>query len=320
MFTRRVLGLVILATLAGASVAAAQYRVERQLALRSGGTFTLDSDIGSVTVTGDSPSGAQVSIESRVDNFANRYDVQFQEVAEGVVVRIKRRSTGIVDMFRNGWRGNTRIAIRLPRSTSTTISTAGGSIQATALGNVRLRTSGGSITAEEVAGRADLNTSGGSIGARGIGGDVDADTSGGGIRIAGVRGAVRADTSGGSIDVDTASGDVVASTSGGGIRVRGADGRVEAQTSGGSIDVAFTAGNGRGGDLSTSGGGIAAAIDPGVKLSIDAASSGGGVNAEIPITITGAMSRRTLKGDLNGGGPLLRMRTSGGGVRIAAVR
>jgi hypothetical protein len=320
MFTRRVTGVLVLTLLACASSAAAQYRMERQLMLRPGGTFTLDSDVGSVTVTGDSPSGAAVSIESRIDDFANRFDVQFQETGDGAVVRIKRRSSGIVDRIRDGLRGNTRMTIHVPRSTSTTISTSGGSIQAAALGNVRLRTSGGSIGAEEIAGRAELKTSGGSITARGIGADLDADTSGGGIRIAQVRGAVRASTSGGSIEVDTASGDIDATTSGGGVRVRGAGGRVDAHTSGGSVEVAFTPGNGRGGDLSTSGGGIAAAIDPTVKLSIDAASSGGGVRADVPITINGTLSRRTLKGDLNGGGPLLRIRTSGGGVRIAAAR
>jgi len=303
-----------------ASSAAAEYRAERQMTLRSGGTFMLDSDTGAVTVTGDSPSGALVSITSRRDDFASRYDVRFEEGSDGITVSVKRRGTWLADMFHSAWGDNTRIVIRVPRSTPTRVSTSGGSIRASALGNAKLRTSGGSIDAAELAGAALVSTSGGSITVRTVGGNLDADTSGGGIRASDIRGAVRVDTSGGSIVVENAAGDVLASTSGGGVRVTGAGGRVDAHTSGGSVDVLFTRGNARGGDLATSGGGITAGVDPGVGLTIDAGSSGGDVNTDVPVAIRGAASRRELRGDLNGGGPLLRMRTSGGGVRIASIR
>ena len=92
---------------------------------------------------------------------------------------------------------------------------------------------------------------------------------------------------------------------------------MEAHSSGGPVTVAFAAGNGRGGDLSTSGGGIRAEIDPAVALSIDATASGGGVDADVPLTVRGRISRDALRGELNGGGALLRMSTSGGGVRIS---
>jgi hypothetical protein len=53
---------------------------------------------------------------------------------------------------------------------------------------------------------------------------------------------------------------------------------------------------------------------------VDASTSGGGVNSDVPVTIRGRVSRNALQGDLNGGGPLLRLRSSGGGVRVAAAR
>jgi DUF4097 and DUF4098 domain-containing protein YvlB len=311
---------MLLALGCAATPAYADFRFDRQLMLGAGGTFVLDADIGAVTITGDSPSGALVSITSRADDFPNRYDIDVEERQDGVTVRVKRRTGLLGDLFRNAWRDNTRVTIRVPRATSTTISTAGGSIEASTLGNVRLRTSGGGITADEVQGAAELRTSGGSITARRIGGDLVADTSGGGIRISEAMGAVNAETSGGSIDIDGAQRNVVASTSGGGVRVQRAGGRVEAHTSGGSVTVGFLPGNGQGGDVSTSGGGISAMVDPSVALSIDASSSGGGVNSELPVTVRGALSRRELRADLNGGGPMLRLRTSGGGVRISALR
>ena len=102
--------------------------------------------------------------------------------------------------------------------------------------------------------------------------------------------------------------------------IRRAGGRVEAHSSGGPVSVGFATGNSRGGILSTSGGGVRAQIDPAVKLSIDASTSGGGVTSDVPVTTVGAISRQALHGDINGGGALLRLRSSGGGIRISAVR
>ena len=76
-------------------------------------------------------------------------------------------------------------------------------------------------------------------------------------------------------------------------------------------------GNARGGELSTSGGGVTAAVDPAARLSIDASASGGGVTSDLALT-TRSFSRTSIRGDLNGGGSPLRLRTSGGGIRIAA--
>ncbi|MEO8349378.1 MAG: hypothetical protein ABI610_10730, partial [Acidobacteriota bacterium] len=61
-------------------------------------------------------------------------------------------------------------------------------------------------------------------------------------------------------------------------------------------------------------GGIEVALDPAVGLRIDA--SGSSVRADLPLTVKGMNSRRRLQGTLGSGGELLRMHTSGGGVRI----
>ncbi|HEY6064669.1 MAG TPA: hypothetical protein VIY96_00845, partial [Thermoanaerobaculia bacterium] len=98
------------------------------------------------------------------------------------------------------------------------------------------------------------------------------------------------------------------------IHIHDAGGRVEADTSGGGIDATFARGNARGGSLETSGGGIEVSIDPSVGLRIDA--SGNSVHADIPITVHGGISRGKLQGTMGSGGELLRLHTSGGGVRI----
>jgi len=148
-------------------------------------------------------------------------------------------------------------------------------------------------------------------------GTVVANTSGGGITVTDAGGSVRADTSGGGITIDSVGGDLRASTSGGGVDVRGARGRVEANSSGGGVTVRFVTGNSSGGVVSSSGGPVRVEIDPAARLSIDASASGGSVDSDVPITIQGKVEHDSLRGEMNGGGPLLRLRSSGGGVRIA---
>jgi DUF4097 and DUF4098 domain-containing protein YvlB len=313
-------GLVLLAT-----PARADFKSERRLALAPGGTFTLDADVGAVTLTGDSTSGATVTVTSRRDDFNELYDMQFDEKAGSVTVTVKRRGSRLRGFWNGEWIGdNTHFAIQVPSKTTVNIKTSGGSIEASRLaGRLAIRASGGSLRVEETEGNVEGTTSGGSIRMRDVRGDVVASTSGGSIDITGVRGSLRATTSGGGIAIDTVSGELYASTSGGGVQVRGAGGRVAAHSSGGSVTVRFAAGNNRGGELSTSGGGVRTEVDPSVALTIDASSSGGGVDSELPITGQGPKepfrSSTSLRGDLNGGGAVLRLRSSGCGVRISGT-
>ena len=57
-------------------------------------------------------------------------------------------------------------------------------------------------------------------------------------------------------------------------------------------------------------------MDPGVGLEIDASTSGGSVDTDLPVTVRGSISKPALRGQLNGGGNRLRLRSSGGGIRI----
>jgi DUF4097 and DUF4098 domain-containing protein YvlB len=296
--------------------------MERRLVLGPSGTFSLDTVVGAVTVTGDSASGAVVTMTSQRDDVQGRYDVRFDERAGAVSVTVERKWSWLTEVFSGGWLWGDAVqfTIHVPRQTSVTVKTSGGSVEVNDLaGHARVRSSGGGLRAQGVDGTVEAQTSGGPIRLRRIGGNVRADTSGGGIEIAEVKGTVRAETSGGGIEILQAAGDVYADTSGGGIRVDAAEGRVDARSSGGPVSVSFAAGNSRGGDLSSSGGSVRAEIDPRVAVSIDASSSGGRVSSEVPVGGRDERSRRSMRGDINGGGALLRLRSSGGGVRITGL-
>lgn len=309
--------LVLFAALALALplAAAADYRVEKTLELAPGGTFRLETDSGHVRIVGDSSAGAEIVVSSRREDLESDYELSFSSDGRIAEVKLERRGSRMFSWWRGG--DSIRFEVTLPRQVEVFVDTSGGSIEVESIdGAVDLRTSGGGISVERVRGSVLADTSGGAIRVEDVEGDVGADTSGGSIVVRRVSGSASADTSGGSIAMREIGGDVVADTSGGSIDIEGAGGRVRADTSGGPVTVAFAPGNDHGGTLSSSGGRVTAVLDPTVSLEIDASTSGGSVRTDLPLTVQGTVSRTDLRGRLNGGGELLKLRSSGGGIRI----
>jgi DUF4097 and DUF4098 domain-containing protein YvlB len=300
--------------LAAASTVSADSRVERTMKLEPGGTFRLDSDVGAVVVRGKAAPGAHVLFESSRTDLEDRLEFRFDEKAGEASVTAKSRHHGWFD----GFHGRVTVTVEVPFETSVDIHTAGGSIDLAGLKRpARLRTSGGSLRIADLSADLDGDTSGGSVHVRNVAGNARVGTSGGSIEAERIQGSLDAATSGGSVRVENVSGDLKAHSSGGPIRILEASGRVDADTSGGGVEVAFAKGNGKGGRIESSGGGITVSLDPSVHLEIDAHAEH--VDSELPLTVSGRFSRESLHGTLNGGGPSLRIETSGGSIRIRAI-
>ncbi|HEX9690082.1 MAG TPA: DUF4097 family beta strand repeat-containing protein [Thermoanaerobaculia bacterium] len=295
----------------------AESRMEKTLRLEPGGRFSLDTDRGSVTITGTNTAGARLIITSRRRDLDELLRFTFRE-DPGMVSVTARRKHGRVFRWFN-WNGDSvRWEVQVPAQTELDIDTSGGGIKITGLrSDAKLETSGGRIEVRDLVGELQGHTSGGGIRLERIRGRMHVKTSGGGIEGTELDGPIDAETSGGSVRLGRVTGNIRAHSSGGGIHIHEAGGRVEADTSGGGIEASFARGNARGGSLETSGGGIVVSLDPSVGLRIDA--SGNSVRAELPITVQGAISRGKLQGTLGGGGEMLRLRTSGGGVRIQGL-
>jgi hypothetical protein len=182
--------------------------------------------------------------------------------------------------------------------------------------NVDLKTSGGSISVDDLEGTVDIKTSGGSLGLNNIKGPVTGKTSGGSISIGTVDGNVKVNTSGGSIRIENAYGMVNAHTSGGGITVNEVMGTIQADTSGGSVKAYISEQPKGDCRLKTSGGSITVYLAENVALNVDASTSGGSIHTDFPVKIQGKISNRVLKAQINGGGPELYLHTSGGSIYI----
>ena len=203
--------------------------------------------------------------------------------------------------------------------------------------DVDLKSAGGGIKVADLAGNAQVSTSGGSLAVEKIDGPVTGRTSGGNINVASCHGPVEVNTSGGSVSLSETVGDVTAKTSGGSIRAENVTGKAVLKTSGGSITIvnlkspaveASTSGGSISADLAeppaeacsfrTSGGSITVKLAAPAAVDVDLRTSGGRVSSDFPVTtvVHGEQNKNELHGKINGGGPLVTARTSGGNVRL----
>jgi len=147
--------------------------------------------------------------------------------------------------------------------------------------------------------------------------NIDVDTSGGSIEIEDLKGKVDAHTSGGSISVEDVEGDVSIKTSGGSLELENIIGKINAKTSGGSIKLKLPNSPIQETRVKTSGGSITAYLAKDVAVNLSAKTSGGRVSSEF--SVNGQIEKRSIKGTINGGGPELALKTSGGSVRVKEI-
>ncbi|MBI2512544.1 MAG: DUF4097 family beta strand repeat protein [Opitutae bacterium] len=183
-----------------------------------------------------------------------------------------------------------------------------------------LGTSGGDVEVGSVKGTVKARTSGGDLKFAKIDGDLDGRTSGGNIRLDEGTAKAHLHTSGGDIVVNRAGGPTTVSTSGGNIELRSVEELLGANTSGGDIRAYITGPIKQDTELGTSGGQVVVHVKKDVGFKLDASTSGGDVDAEgLTITIEkGGMGKSKLVGSVNGGGPRLKLRSSGGDIKVRA--
>lgn len=273
----------------------------------AGGTLRVEASFGSIEVTASSGNSVDVKVVREVrDRFdddeariISEHQVEMSQSGSDIIV-----TTTVSDAARDRWNEdynttplNVRLEISVPRAY-----------------NVDLDTRAGNISVNDLDGEVRTETGGGNLEFGNINGSVWAHTAGGNIDIGDVDGNVDVETSGGNIHIDRAGGEVRAETSGGNITVDEVGGTIDARTSGGNISANITrqpAGDCR---LSTSAGTISVTLAAGIGVDIDASTSIGGVSSDFDVD--GRVTRNSISGSINGGGPELHLRTSAGRIRI----
>ena len=164
------------------------------------------------------------------------------------------------------------------------------------------------------------------------GSNVNAGSGSGDLRINGVSGGLKASTGSGSIEangiggavaLDTGSGDIKAQlnspsstkaqTGSGSIRIDGVVGGLKAGTGSGDIEIQGQPTSDW--KLETGSGSVTLGVGN-AHFSLDASTGSGTVHSDPPITTHGSLEKHHIMGDINGGGPMVRVATGSGDVRI----
>jgi DUF4097 and DUF4098 domain-containing protein YvlB len=215
----------------------------------------------------------------------------------------------------------------------------------TVAGDVHLETGGGKITINNAKGKvsastgggnillisgmqgATLEAGGGNIEVRKCGGGLKVSTGGGNIELGDIAGPVEIETGGGSIRLASAKGVVRAETGAGRIELNGVS-SARAETGAGGITVRFVRASGDQTDssLETSAGDIVVYLTADVAVSVRASidlANGHAIHSDfndIHVSSEGGdwpgPRTMTAEGNLNGGGPTLKVRTTTGNIQI----
>jgi hypothetical protein len=302
--------------------------INKSFSVSEGGTLTIEANLGAIEVTTSGRNTVDVEIirelrtndRDEADEILEDFEVDFSHHGDDVeIVSEYINSRSMMSRFfrSNNRRIKIKYKVSVPEKYNIELKTSGGSISVEDIeGTVNCKTSGGSLNFGNVTGPVWGKTSGGSINLNDCTGDVDVHTSGGRIKVGRVNGEVIAKSSGGSISIEHAEGSVSAHTSGGSINVEEISGHINAHTSGGSVTARISSQPGNDCKLTTSGGSVNVYLAENINCDVDAKTSGGRVNTEIPVSVTGELRKHALNARINDGGPELYLRTSGGSINI----
>ena len=315
----------------------------------AGGKLTIDADCGEIDVQSTDDDTLSVRIQRAAQIKANRraaeilknLDVQITHEASDV--KIEAKFTGNAKRWQKRQNDlDVQFDILVPRHYNLDLETACDDISVVNVtGDVNVETFRAALRLQKITGRIDAVTSLGNIDLKAFNGDAVLQTTGGNIGIAEGTGDVKTKTSGGNLEVVRVIGAVNGRTSGGNIILRSCKGGADLKNAGGSIEVEndgpVLARNAGGSircqlqegsanqslllDLETTGGGLNVSLVSDIAATVEAKVLGGSVTTEFPVTVdgTGIVKSDQLQGTINGGGPMLKLRSVGGNIILRKI-
>lgn len=162
---------------------------------------------------------------------------------------------------------------------------------------------------------------------------IEANSGSGDLDISNIAGALKAGTGSGNISANDLNGDVALSTGSGDVRammngahyvkaetgsgnikLQGVTGGLYAEAGSGDIEVSGQPSDGW--KLETGSGSITLNTGTSARFTIDASTGSGDIHSDPPVTTHGRTEEHSLQGEVNGGGPTVRVETGSGDIRI----
>jgi hypothetical protein len=177
----------------------------------------------------------------------------------------------------------------------------------------------GDQTIEGTHGNADVTTGSGDVRLTSLTGEIHLQTGSGDVKAREIAGAVRGGTGSGDIEIEeTSAGDIDLRTGSGNIRARGLQGGFHGRTGSGEVTAEGTQSSEW--EISTGSGNVRVRLPGNAGFDADIATSSGSVTVDAPVemTVQGRVEdmRKSVRGKVRGGGPVLRVRTGSGDIHI----
>jgi len=204
-------------------------------------------------------------------------------------------------------------------------------------GALEVKTASADVSAETIAGEAEVRTGSGDVRVRGAGGldvqtgsgDVDAERASGTVSVRTGSGDVRLGrsesarvsvrTGSGDVALDGAAGDLELHTGSGDVRGSAVArvSRLEIGTGSGDVSLSVETADFEGGTVETASGDVALSLVSGPAMRLSVSTASGDIDTEgLQVTRLEKRGERSLVADVRGGGPLLRVSTASGSVRV----
>jgi len=265
----------------------------RSFAVGPGGSLSVNVDRGDIHVVGADQNNVQIRVvrdvthasEAEATTILKEHHVVLQQHGNEISITAQEPwSFGRSWWW--GWRGRPNLKVHYE-------------ITVPQVFDARLKTDGGDVEVATLHGDVKANTEGGRLNFNGIQGDVNGKTEGGSVNAVGCRGELQVRTEGGNIAIEDFTG-------------KG----LQALTEGGSIVAEFAVPPRSDCTLRTSGGNVTVRIPETAAVTLDAHTDGGRTRTDLPIEVHGRQDGGTLRGTINGGGSVLKLKTEGGNIRL----
>ena len=181
----------------------------------------------------------------------------------------------------------------------------------------RILSSNGVVTVNEIEGDARIRTSNGRVRLDSIDGNMEVETSNGAVEISNSSGSADLNTSNGAIKLDSVRGHLKARTSNGSINAKLAPDNSRPTTlrsSNGGIELTLTGAPGNDITATTSNSNIEIRAPESLAARLEADTSNGSIKSDFQVD--GTVKKKHVEGSINGGGPLLKLDTSNGSIRL----
>lgn len=288
--------------------------VDKTFAFKSGvAELNADTFSGSITVTpSDEPQlrvlvrqTVEASDEKAAEKLLASLDVKLDQRADGVVALKITPKHSMRWTWQNWSPASLAIEISAPRSSRLELRTGEGDVTVGSIkGHIGVRTDAGALFIGETDGE---------IVAANMRGDISVTACTGPLRLLAKSGNVLVGRSGGRADLSAVDGL---------IEVQAARGPVKARGNRSDIKVSFVHPIIESSDLNADGGDVTVGFDPRIAATINARASKFGSVRVRDLAISPAKGKpgdSLMTGTLNEGGPLIKIRASGGNVRINSV-